>query len=87
LIQGTKREITLFAVELANKIKASWPAVKGGREVCGQRGEGYRWTFRRLPEYERENDAPKAGLETIFRGPWEGFLGHSATHVGIAACT
>jgi len=68
LIDGTQSELRLFALEASEKIRSHWPKVAASLTLKGRINEKCWWVFRRVPDWDREDDAPKEGLQFTFQG-------------------
>ncbi|HVW79037.1 MAG TPA: hypothetical protein VHB45_15590 [Alloacidobacterium sp.] len=69
LMQGKRSELLRYALQATKQIRAKWATVASGSGLKGRGGEGWWWVFRKLPEWEREDNAPNRGLQISLIGP------------------
>jgi hypothetical protein len=68
LIDGSQSELRLFAREASQKIRSHWQQVASSKPLKGRINEKSCWVFRKVPEWDREDDAPNEGLQFTFLG-------------------
>lgn len=69
LMQGKRAELLRYALQATKQIRAKWATVASGSGLKGRDGESWWWVFRKLPEWEREDNAPSRGLQISLVGP------------------
>ena len=69
LIDGTQSELRLFALQASEKIRSHWPKLAAHKTLKGRINEKSWWVFRKVPDWDREDDAPSEGLQFTFQGP------------------
>jgi hypothetical protein len=69
LMEGRREELLGFALEAAKQIRANWSAIASGSGLKGRVGDKWWWVFHRLPDWDREDDAPAKGLKIALVGP------------------
>ncbi len=68
LIEGTQPELRAFVVKAAQKIRLHWSHVAEGRILKERVNEKWWWTFRKVPKWDREEEAPTIGWQFNFVG-------------------
>ncbi len=68
LIEGTRPELRSFVLAAAQKIRQHWPKVVAGRVLRKRVSEKWWWTFRKVPSWDREDEAPRIGWQFNFVG-------------------
>lgn len=66
LIEGKKRELRAFALRAARKIRSHWHQVAAGGILEATRDDKIPWAFRKVPDWEKEEDGPSKGLKYTF---------------------
>jgi len=69
LMEGTQRELRRFAAGIAQKVHSHWSKVSAGSVLRGRLGNKLWWRFGKVPEWERDEDTPHAGLGFSYEGP------------------
>jgi hypothetical protein len=67
LMDGKRPELQSFALSAAESIRSHWNEIAGGLVLSG-RGEELWWSCRRVPCFDREDEAPSKGLQFTFTG-------------------
>src|SRR6266849_4372724 len=68
LIEGTQPELRSFVLGAAQKIRLHWPQVVAGRILRERVSEKWWWAFRKVPDSDREGEAPSKGWQFTFVG-------------------
>lgn len=68
LIEGKEPELRAFALRAARQIRSHWHQVAAGEILEGTVNEKLPWAFRKVPDWEKESDAPSKGLKFTFVG-------------------
>jgi len=68
LIKGTQPELRSFVLGAAQKIRLHWPQVAAGRILRERVSEKWWWAFRKVPDSDREDEAPRKGWQFTFEG-------------------
>ncbi len=68
LIEGTQPELRSFVLGAAQKIRLHWPQVAAGRILRERVNEKWWWAFRKVPDSDREDEAPGKGWQFTFVG-------------------
>ncbi len=68
LIEGTQPELRSFALRSAQKIRLHWPEVEAGRTLRGRVSEKWWWACRKVPGWDRDEEAPRTGWQFNFVG-------------------
>jgi len=76
LMEGKNAELLGYAREATMLIRAHWSDVASGSALKGRSGDKWWWVFRRLPEAEREDNAPSRGMMVSYIGPVLSFANH-----------
>jgi hypothetical protein len=88
LMEG-KRDVLLgYADQAIKQIRAKWFSVASGSGLKGRSGDRWWWAFHKLPEWERQDNAPSKGLQITWAGPslsFDDFLDPSSLPDTLAA--
>ena len=68
LIKGREKELRPFVVEAAAKIRARWAKVAAGMSLKEKVNEDWWWGFRRVPDWDKEDNTPHTGLKFSWLG-------------------
>lgn len=68
LIEGTRPELRSFVLGAARKIRLHWSQVAAGRILWERVNERWWWAFRKVPDSDREDEAPSKGWQFTFQG-------------------
>lgn len=68
LIHGSKRELRSFARASAKKIDSAWSQVLAGKVLYERVTDKWWWSFRRVPDLEKDPDEPTEGLKFSWQG-------------------
>jgi hypothetical protein len=69
LMEGKRAELLRYALQATKQIRAKWPTIASGSILKGRAGDKWWWAFHKLPEREREDNAPSRGLQITLVGP------------------
>jgi hypothetical protein len=68
LMEGKNAELIAYAKEATRLIRTHWSDIAAGSALKGRAGDKWWWVFRRLPEGEREDNAPDQGMMVSYIG-------------------
>jgi hypothetical protein len=68
LIEGKESELRAFALKAARQIRSQWSQVAAGSILKGIIDDRWPWAFGKVPDWEKEDDAPSKGLKFTFVG-------------------
>lgn len=68
LIQGKRAELEAFALDAAKQVRANWATIADGGSLNGRGAPNRWWAFRRLPDWDREDDTPGCGMQISWVG-------------------
>jgi hypothetical protein len=68
LLEGTETELQGFALKASRQIRSNWQRVAAGSALRGNVDGRWPWAFGRVPDWEREENAPRKGLKFTFVG-------------------
>jgi hypothetical protein len=69
LMEGKRTELLSYAGEATKQIRANWSAIASGEGLKGHAGNKWWWAFNKLPEWDREDNAPSRGIKVTLVGP------------------
>jgi hypothetical protein len=67
-MEGKDSELKAFALRATAEIKKAWPEIATGSILTGRIDNRWPFSFRQVPEWEKEENAPVSGLKFIFVG-------------------
>jgi hypothetical protein len=62
LMEGKSAALTALAQQATEQIRTNWSAIATGSELEGGVSDKWWWHIRRLPDWDRDEDAPSNGL-------------------------
>lgn len=68
LIKGSEKELQPFVAAAVSRIRAEWSKVGAGGVLRGRADDKW-WGFRRVPDWDKEDDSPEIGLKFSWEGP------------------
>jgi hypothetical protein len=89
LIKGTQPELQSFVAAAAAKIRRGWRLAAAGEVLRDRLNEKWWWAFRRVPDWDRDDDAPRVGLKFSWTGrmfPFENYVDSCNLPESLAGC-